>query len=112
MAAYSYIEKQCISSSDSDTDSTVISNSEGSQYVETDQCDFEEMVINKISDGNTFGGIVEPYRFKPYASLSDEDGDNGGVREDENTGRMQIKNFLCSVTPDWSVLFFCSIEGL
>ena len=33
----------------------------------------------KISDGNPFGGIMEPYRFEPYASESDED----GVSEDE-----------------------------
>ena len=39
-----YIEKQCISS----LDSTVISNSKGSQYVETDQWDFEETIGDKI----------------------------------------------------------------
>ena len=31
-----YAEKQCILSSDSDTDSTVISNADGSQDVKTD----------------------------------------------------------------------------
>ena len=30
-----YVEKRCMSSSDSDTDSTVIGNSDGSQNVET-----------------------------------------------------------------------------
>ena len=49
---------------------------------------FEETFGDKISDGNAFGGIIEPYRFEPYASDSDEDGDNGAVREDENAGRM------------------------
>ena len=93
-----YAEKQCILSSDSDTDSTVISNADGSQDVKTDQCYFEETIGDKISDGNTFGGIVEPYSFKPYASDSYEDVDNGGVGEDENAGRM--------FPTDWYALFF------
>jgi len=42
------MEKQCISSSDSDTDSTVISNSESSHCVETDQWDFGESIEGKI----------------------------------------------------------------
>ena len=50
------IEKQCTSSSDSDTDSTIIRNSEGSQNVETDRWDFEGTVGDKISDGNAFWG--------------------------------------------------------
>ena len=36
---------------------------------------------------------MEPRRFEAYVSDSDEDGDNGGVREDENAGRM--------FTTDW-----------
>ena len=40
----------------------------------------------------TFEGIVKPNRFEPCASDSDEDGDNGGV-EDENADRM--------FTTDW-----------
>ena len=87
------MEKQCGSSSDSDTDSTVIRNSEGSQNVETDQWDFEETIGEKINDGNAFGGITEPRRFEPCASDSDEVGDNGSVSEDENAGRM--------FTTDW-----------
>ena len=83
-----HIEKLCISSSNSNTNSTLISNSEGSQYVETDQWDFEEMVGDKISDGNAFGGIMEVYRFKPSASDSDEDGDNVSVSEYENASWM------------------------
>ena len=75
-----------MSSSESDTDSTVNSNSESSQYVETDQCDFEETIGDKISNGNAFGGIVDPYCFEPYANDS-EKGD-GSVREDENAGHM------------------------
>ena len=51
-----YIEKQCRSSSDSDADSTVISNTDGSRNVETDQWDFEETGGDKISDGNVFRG--------------------------------------------------------
>ena len=77
-------------SSDSDTDATVISSSVGSQNVETDWWDFEEAVGDRISDGNSFGGIVEPYCFEPCASDSDEDGDNGSVGEDENAGHMFI----------------------
>ena len=78
----------CILSSDSDIDSTVISNFEGSQCVETDQWDVEETIWDKISDGNVVGGIMDSYRFEPCASDSDEDGDNGGVCEGENAGRM------------------------
>ena len=74
--------------SDSDTDSTVIGNSEGSQYVESHQWDFEETIGDKISNGNTFRGIVKPNHFQPCVSDSDKDGDNGGVSEDENTGCM------------------------
>ena len=91
MAAY--VEKRCISILGSDTDSTVISNSEGSQHVETDQWDFVGSIGDQISDGNTFGGIMENYRFEPCVSDSDEHGDNGGVGEDKNTGRM--------FTTDW-----------
>ena len=49
-----------MSSSDFDTDSTIISNSESSQNIKTDQWDFEESIGDKISDRNAFGGIVEP----------------------------------------------------
>ena len=83
-----------MSSWDSDTDSTIISNSEGSQNVETDQGDFEETIGDKISNGNAFGGIVEPCRFKPCASDSDEDGDGGMDSDDENTGHMFIFLFM------------------
>ena len=47
---------------------------------------------------------MELYRFEPYASDLDEDGDNGGVGEDKNAGRM--------FTTDWQVLFSHSIGGL
>ena len=77
----------CISSSDSDIDSTIMSNLEGS-VVEIDPWDFEETIGDKISDGNALGGIIEPYRFEPYARDSDKDGDNRSVREDENAGQM------------------------
>ena len=89
-----YIEKLCISSSDSDIDSTVINNSEGSQYVETDQWDFEETIGDKMNDGNAVGGIMELHHFKPYASNS---------YEDDNAGRM--------FTADWEVLFFRSSDS-
>ena len=71
-----------MSSLDSDIDSTIISNSEGSENVKTDQWDFEETVGDKISDGNAFGVIVEPYPFEPYASDSEEEGgsEDGGVK--------------------------------
>ena len=36
-----------------------------------------------MSNGNTSGGVVSPYRFEPWASDSDKDGDNGSVREDK-----------------------------
>ena len=62
--------RNCISSSDSDIDSTIIRNSEGDQNIETDQWDFEETIGDKISDGNAFGGIVERNRFEPCASDS------------------------------------------
>jgi len=82
------IQKQCISSSDSDSDSTIVTNSECSHYIETDQWEFEETIGDKISDGNTFRRIMEPYHFEPYANYSDEDGDNGGVGQDENACHM------------------------
>ena len=69
-----YIEKQCRSITDSDFDSTVNSNSDGSENVESDHGDFEETIGDKISDGNAFGGIVEPNRFERYASDSEEEG--------------------------------------
>ena len=72
--------------------------------IETDQRNFEETIGDKISDGNAFGGIVEPYRFEPCASDSDKDCDNGGGGEDENAGHM--------FTVDWSGLFFCSTQSL
>ena len=72
-----------MSSSDSDTDSTVINDSEGSQNVESVHWDFEENIRDKISNGNAFGGIVEPYCFEPCASDSEE---GGSVCEDENAG--------------------------
>ena len=49
-----YVEKRCTSSSDSVNDYTVMSNSGGSQDVETDQWDFDGMVGDKMSDGNAF----------------------------------------------------------
>ena len=52
----SALHGECRSSSDSDSNCTVISNTDGSQNVETDQWDFEETVGDKISDGNTFRG--------------------------------------------------------
>ena len=78
-------------SSDSNTDSNVISNSDGSQYVETNQWDFEGTLVDKISDGNAFGEIVESYRFEPCASDSEEEGRS--VNEDENADHM--------FTADW-----------
>ena len=50
-----------------------------------------------MSDRNAFGGIVEPFRFEPCVSDSEEEG--GNVREDVNAGRM--------FTTDWMVLIFC-----
>ena len=82
MAAY--IKKQWILSSDS----TIVKNSEGSQYVESDQWDFEETIGDKIRNGNSYRRILEPYRCEPCASDIDEDGDNEDVGEDENAGRM------------------------
>ena len=75
-------------SSSSDTDSSVIRNSKGSQNVESDQWYFEETIGDKISDGNSFGGIVEPNRFEPCAS--DSEGEGGSVREDETAGHVII----------------------
>ena len=69
-----HVEKRCRSSSGSDTDSSVISNSERSQDVETDRWDFEETIGDKISDGNAFGGIVEPNRCEPHGAYSEERG--------------------------------------
>ena len=43
------MEKQCISSSDSDTDSTVISNSDGSQYVENDSWILKKLLETKLA---------------------------------------------------------------
>ena len=57
-----------------------MSNSEGSQYDETDQWDLEETIGDKISDENAFRWIMEPYRFDPHVSNSDQEGDNGGVK--------------------------------
>ena len=48
-------------------------------HVETDQWDFEE-TIGDICNGNTFEGIVEPYRFEPCVSDSEED--DGSFVED------------------------------
>ena len=53
-----------MSSWDSDTDSTVISNSDASQCVETDQWDFDETIGNKISDGNAFRGDYGAVSFR------------------------------------------------
>ena len=53
----------------STSDSTIMSNSEGSQYVETEQCDFEETIGDKISEETLLGGIVEPYRFEPMQAI-------------------------------------------
>ena len=75
-----------MSSSDSDTDSTVIRNSDGSQNVETDQWDFEETNGDKITDGNAFKGMMEPCRFELYVSDSEKEG--GSVIEYENAGHM------------------------
>ena len=50
-----YMEKQCMPISNSDTDSTVISNSDGSQNFETAHWDFEGTVGDKIRNGNAFG---------------------------------------------------------
>ena len=81
-----YVDKRCMSSSDSDTHSTVVSNTESSQNAETDQWEFEETIGDEISDGNAFGGIVETSRFEPCASDSEEEG--GSVGEDENASHM------------------------
>ena len=72
-----------MSNSDSDTDSNVISNSEGFQYVDTDQWDFDETIGDKISDGNAFRGIVEPDRFEPCVIDPEEEGGSeyGGVKK-------------------------------
>ena len=80
------LEKRCRSSSDSDTDSTVISNTDGSQHVESDQWDFEETIGDKISDGNAFGGIGETNRFESCVSDSEEEGRS--VTKYENAGHM------------------------
>ena len=61
-----------MSSSDSDTDSTIISNSEGSQTIETDLWDCEETIGDKIIDGNPLRGIMELNRFKPCATVSEQ----------------------------------------
>ena len=75
-----------MSSSDYNTASTVICNSEGSRCVETDQWEFEGTFGDKIGDKNAFEGMWS------HIVLSlmrvDENGENGGVREDENSGRM------------------------
>ena len=47
---------------------------------------------------------MELYRFEHYVSDSDEDGDDGGLGEDENAGHM--------FTTDWWVWFFCSSDDL
>ena len=57
-----------------------MNNSEGSQYVETDQWDFEETIGDKMNDGNAFRGIVEPYHFEPWVSDLDEGGGSEVVR--------------------------------
>ena len=44
------------------------------------------MAGDKISDGNSFGGIVERYRFELCAGDSEEEGGSGS--EDENSGHM------------------------
>ena len=97
-----YIEQQCRSSSDSETDSAVIRNTDGSQNVESDHWDFEETIWDKICDGNAFGGIVGPNRFEPCVSDSDEEG--GSVREDENARHM-------ITSARWSFVF-CSMNDL
>ena len=58
-----------MSNSNSDTYSTIIINSEGSQNVETDQWNFEETIGEIIGDGNASGGIVKPYRFEPVRAI-------------------------------------------
>ena len=88
----------------SNTDSTIISNTEGSQYVETDL-----RILKKLFETNEwwkrFGGIVEPYRFEPNVSDSDEDGDNGDVGEDENCPfhpyGFAVTRSLCTFTTHW-----------
>ena len=49
-----YIENQCMPSSESDTDFTVMSESKGSENVESYQWVFEETTGDKISNGNAF----------------------------------------------------------
>ena len=61
-----------MSSSDSDNDSTIIRNTEGSQNVETDMWDCEETIGDKIIDGNPFREIMELNRFKPCATVSEQ----------------------------------------
>ena len=43
-------------------------------------------LLETISDGNTFRGIIESYHFEPCASDFDKEGRS--VREGENTGHM------------------------
>ena len=61
-----------MSSSDSDTDSTVISDPEGSQNVQTEEWDFEETCGDTTNNENDFGGIVEPCRIELCANDSEE----------------------------------------
>ena len=63
-----------------------MSNTDGSQNVESDQWGFEETIGDKISNGNVFGGIVKPYHFAPDASDAEEEG--GSIYGDENAGHM------------------------
>ena len=81
-----YIEKRCISRSDADTNSTIISNSEGSQYVETDLWDFEETIGDKISNWNDFRRIMQLNTFE--ACVSDPEEEGGSVHEVDNADRM------------------------
>ena len=75
-----------MSGQDSNTDSTVISYTEGSHNVESDQWDFEGTIGDKIIHGNAFRGIGEPYCFEPCPRDSEKEG--GSVIEDENAGHM------------------------
>ena len=64
----------------------------------------KKTIGDKVSDGNVFGGIMQPSCLEPDASNLDENGDYGSVREDENDSH--------TFTIDWWVLFFCSIDDL
>ena len=92
-----------MSSSDSETDSTIINNSDGTQNVVTDQWDFEGTFRRQNQSRKCFrGNYGAVFFFKPCANDSEEEGRS--VREEENAGQMFIT--------DQQVLIFHSINSL